>query len=573
VTMDPMEPFRADVRSAVDAALVSLGLAAEYEVEVPPVELSDFAVPCFPLAKKARKAPVQIAEEIASAVILGDRLERVWADRGYVNFLVNRNLLCQQTLEVIINVKEAYGRSEPKGVRVLLEHTSVNPTGPIHVGRARNPLIGDTLGRCLKLCGYDVTTEYLVNDVGKQVVLLAWGVANIPDSEVRTAEEEKADHRLVGYYQRANELMESDPQVGVQVASMLVRFESGDRDVIEQVAETTELMLDGIRSSLEDVNVRLDRYTWESQFIIDGSSKAVVDRLKASPYCREEDGAFYLELEEFGIHGKNTRFTFTRRDGTTLYTTRDLAYHLNKFGRADRLINVLGEDQKLGMTHLAAALKIMGVDKAPECVFYAFVALPEGRMSTRKGRVVYLDDLIDEAEDRAMEEVRKRRTDISEERMFEIARQIGAGAIRYNIIRVQPEKQLVFQWEDALNFEGNSAPFVQYAHARACSILRKAGSYRPEADVRRLEHESERKLIRVLSLYPSIIKEAGERRKIHALPAYGHELASAFNQFYQSVPVLKSGEHQDARLCLVEATMWTLRSALGAMGIAAPEEM
>ncbi len=157
--------------------------------------------------------------------------------------------------------------------------------------------------------------------------------------------------------------------------------------------------------------------------------------------------------------------------------------------------------------------------------------------------------------------------------MFEIARQIGAGAIRYNIIRVQPEKQLVFQWEDALNFEGNSAPFVQYAHARACSILRKAGSYRPEVDVRQLEHESERKLIRVLSLYPSIIKEAGERRKIHALPAYGHELASAFNQFYQSVPVLKSGEHQDARLCLVEATMWTLRSALGAMGIAAPEEM
>ena len=329
--MDPMEPFRADVRSAVDAALVSLGLAAEYEVEVPPVELSDFAVPCFPLAKKARKAPVQIAEEIASAVILGERLEKVWADRGYVNFLVNRNMLCQQTLDAIIMVKEDYGRSEAKGVKVLLEHTSVNPTGPIHVGRARNPLIGDTLARCLRLCGYDVMTEYLVNDVGKQVVLLAWGVANIPDSEVRPADRDKADHRLVGYYQRANELMESDPKVGEQVASMLVRFEAGDLDVIEQVAETTELMLEGIRSSLEDVNVRLDRYTWESQFIIDGSSKEVVDRLKATAYCREEDGAFYLELEEFGIHGKNTRFTFTRRDGTTLYTTRDLAYHLNKF--------------------------------------------------------------------------------------------------------------------------------------------------------------------------------------------------------------------------------------------------
>jgi arginyl-tRNA synthetase len=537
------------------------------------MEVSDFAVPCFPFAKKVRKAPTQIAEDIASAIVLTERVEKVWADRGYVNFRVNQTLLSQDTLEIILLETEGYGKAAQKGVNVLLEHTSVNPTGPIHVGRARNPLIGDTLARCLRLCGYDVTTEYLVNDVGKQVVLLAWGLANVPESEVKPPERDKTDYRLVGYYQRANELMESDPHVGEQVASMLVRFEAGDADVIEQVGETTEMMLEGIRTSLANVNVELDRYTWESQFIIDGSSKAVVERLKATPYCHEEDGAFYLELAEFGIHGKNTRFTFTRRDGTTLYTTRDLAYHLDKFSRADKLINVLGEDQKLGMVHLAAALKIMGVDKAPDCVFYAFVALPEGRMSTRKGRVVYLDDLLDEAEDRALEEIKKRRSDISEEKMFEIARQIGTGAIRYNIIRVQPEKQLVFQWEDALNFEGNSAPFVQYAHARACSILRKAGAYSREVDVTFLDHESERKLIRVLSLYPSIIKEAGERRKIHALPAYGHELASAFNQFYQSVPVLKSGEHQDSRLCLVEATMWALRNALGAMGIAAPEEM
>lgn len=571
--MDPMELFRSEVRASLNAALTKLGIDLDYELETPPMDVSDFAVPCFPFAKKVRKAPIQIAEDIASAIVLTERLEKVWADRGYVNFRVNHSILSKETLETILLERGVYGRAADKGVKVLLEHTSVNPTGPIHVGRARNPLIGDTLARCLRLCGYEVTTEYLVNDVGKQVVLLAWGVANVPDTEVKPAERDKADYRLVGYYQRANELMESDPKVGEQVASMLVRFEAGDQDVIEQVGETTEMMLDGIRTSLASVNVQLDRYTWESQFIIDGSSKAVVERLKATPYCHEEDGAFYLELAEFGIHGKNTRFTFTRRDGTTLYTTRDLAYHLDKFSRADKLINVLGEDQKLGMVHLAAALKIMGVDKVPDCVFYAFVALPEGRMSTRKGLVVYLDDLIDEAEDRALEEVRKRRTDISEERMLEIAKQIGSGAIRYNIIRVQPEKQLVFKWEDALNFEGNSAPFVQYAHARACSILRKAGEYSRTVDVTLLDHESERKLIRVLSLYPSTIKEAGERRKIHALPAYGHELASAFNQFYQSVPVLKSGEHQDARLCLVEATMWALRNALGAMGIAAPEEM
>ncbi|HSV42555.1 MAG TPA: arginine--tRNA ligase, partial [Methanomassiliicoccales archaeon] len=443
----------------------------------------------------------------------------------------------------------------------------------IHVGRARNPLIGDTMARILRRGGRNVTTEYLVNDVGKQVVLLSWGVRNVPDSEVPPSERDKTDHRLVGYYQKANQRMESDPEVSRQIADMLVRFEAGDTDVINQVGETTEMMLDGIRSTLARINVFIDGYAWESRFIINGAAKDVVARLKRSPLCFEDNGAFYLELSDYGIQGKSTKFFFTRADGTTLYTTRDLAYHLDKFTRADLAINVLGEDQKLGQTQLAAALKIMGAPQVPECVFYSFVSLPEGRMSTRKGVVVFMDDLMDEAEDRALEEVKKRRFDISEDKMFEIARQIGTGAVRFNIIRVQAEKQLIFQWEDALNFEGNSGPFVQYSHARCCSILRKAPEFDIHTDFTVLKHESEKKLIRVLALFPSIIREAGEKRKVHLLPTYAHELGSAFNQFYGSVPVLKSGEHQDARLCLVQATRWTLRNALETMGIAAPEEM
>jgi arginyl-tRNA synthetase len=571
--MDPIEPFRKEVESAIRNGLKAMGVEQQFEIELPPAEIADFAVPCFQFAKVLRKAPVAIASDLASHIPKLDLVSEVWYERGYLNFKLNEGTLTDITLKEILASKGDYGKWTSTGKSILLEHTSVNPTGPIHIGRARNPLIGDTLARCLKLSGYDVRTEYYVNDVGKQVVLLTWGLENIPPSEVPQTDRDKADHRLVGYYRRANELMESDPQVSERIADMLRKFEAGDRDVIEKVRRTAQTMLGGIKESLEAVGVGLDGFVWESQFILDGSAKEVVERLKATKYCMEEDGAFYLDLAEFGVHGRDTKFFFTRSDGTTLYTTRDMAYHLDKFKRADQLINILGEDQKLGMMHLASALRILGVEKAPENVFYSFVSLPEGRMSTRRGTVVTLDDLIEEAEDRALEEVKKRRTDLSEEKMRAIARDIGRGSIRYNIIRVQAEKPIIFRWEDALNFEGNSAPFVQYAHARACSILRKAGDYKPQIIPSLLIDAYEKRLIRVLARFPGIVKECGEKRRIHVMPSYGHEVASSFNQFYTYVPVLKAGEARDARLGLVEASMWVLRNCLGSMGLGTPKEM
>ncbi len=572
--MDPIREFRREVESRVREALASMKVEAEFEVEIPPSDIAaDFAVPCFPLANVLRRPPAQIAEKLST--MMGDMefISRVWSEMGYLNFKVNDSRLTEITLGEIMDSREDYGRSERKEGRIILEHTSVNPTGPMHVGRARNPLIGDTLARCLRFRGYDVTTEYYVNDVGKQVVLLTWGLENLSEEDVPTGDIEKDDHRLVGYYRKANQLMESDPEVSEEISEMLRRFEAGDGDVIGRVRRTAERMLGGLLQSLERVGVELDSFVWESEFILDGTARGVVEKLKSSSYAHEEDGAYYLDLEGFGVHGKDTRWFFTRKDGTTLYTTRDLAYHLNKFSRAEGLINVLGEDQKLGMQQLASALTIMGEERKPENVFYSFVSLPEGKMSTRNGMVVNLDDLIEEAEVRALEEVRKRRTDLTEKRMAEIARAIGPGAIRYNIIRVQSEKQMVFRWEEALNFEGNSAPFLQYSHARACSILRKAGGYAAKVDPALLTDPYEVKLIKVLARFPGVMDECAERRRIHLLPSYGQELASAFNQFYAYVPVLRSGEKRDARLTMVEATMWVLRNVLVNLGIVAPEEM
>jgi arginyl-tRNA synthetase len=570
--MDVLGHFEKHVRERLSKELVLLGYEGDLIMERPDHEMADFALPCFQFAKQLRKPPQVIAKELCSKLTPDDLISKVWEDRGYLNFRVNETTLGTMVIRDALDRHENFGRGDARQGKVLLEHTSVNPTGPIHVGRARNPLIGDTLARCLRMCGHDVSTEYYVNDVGKQVVLLTWALAHLKESEVPPADRQKDDHRLVGYYQVANRMMESTPEVAAGIAHMTQRFEAGDPEVISQVRKTVDMMLDGIRQSLRDVNVTLDRYTYESQYILDGSARKVVDDLKASSYAEIDDGGYFLNLEEFGVHGRDTRFFFTRKDGTTLYTTRDLAYHMDKFRRADQLINILGEDQKLGQKQLASALKILGKDEAPECVFYSFVSLPEGRMSTRKGVVVYLDDLLDEAIERAFVEVCTRRPDLDDEHKRQISREIGVGAVRYNIIRVQAEKQLIFKWEEALNFEGNSAPFVQYAHARCCSILRKTADYNREADLSVLSDPYERKLIWILAQFQEVVRQAGDKRRINMLPTYGHELASALNQFYGVVPVLRS-EHQDARLCLVEAVRWALRNTLMTMGIAAPEEM
>ncbi len=583
-----MNDFQEEIRQRVSSALKDMGSeGAEFVVEASAMEGVDMAVPCFPLAKALRKAPQAIADELASKIQPSGMISKVSSVNGFLNFNIDPETLIKATLDEIIRCQSCYGSMPLTGVRVNVEHTSTNPTGPIHVGRARNPIIGDTLARCLKRCGHTVTTEYYVNDVGKQVVVLTWGVNNVSDEEAAKNSEEhmkeigqnekerdKTDHRLVAKYRVANKKMESDPAVKEEISEMMRRFEEGDQEIIDTVRHTAEIMLDGLRETLGQINVVLDRYTWESQYIADGSAKAVVEKLKASKYAGQtEDGAWYVDLKDFGVQGKNTKFTFTRSDGTTLYTTRDLAYHLDKFTRADRLIDVLGEDQKLGSKQLCSALEIMGKDKLPEPLFYAFVSLPEGKMSTRRGVVVYLDDLIDEAVDRAYEEIKKRRTDMSEEKMREISRTVGIAAVRFNIIRVQPEKQFVFKWEDALNFDGNSGPYLQYVHARACSMLRKAGEFTHDTDPAKFTEPSEINLIKILSKYEEVLRAAGNDMRIHMIPAYGHELASAFNQYYAAVSILNSKDKRDARLTLVECAKIVLADVLDCLGMGAPEEM
>ena len=570
---DAYQRFRGEAREAVSKALRELGSDASIVLDKAPAGMGDIAFPCFPLAKQLRKSPDVIAKDLAARMTPSGMIEKVEPKGGYVNFTVRYDKLAHGAVDAALTEKEKFGVSERiRDVKILVEHTSVNPTGPIHVGRARNPIIGDTLARILRQAGYDVSTEFYVNDVGRQVVTMTWGVKHIKlDAQ---PERDKDDYRYVLYYQQANKKLEEDPELDKEIGEMLFKLEHGDPETVRMTNEACENVLSAINESLGRLNIRVDAFTWESKFVADKSVDKVIAKLKQSDYCHEQDGAYYLELESFGIVGRETKWFFTRADGTSVYTTRDLAYHLDKFARTDIAINILGEDHKLAMQELSAALSIMGVDKKPEIVYYAFVSLPEGKMSTRKGRVVNLDDLTDEAEERAYEEVKKRRTDLAEERMREIARIVGIGALRYNIARVQAEKQIVFKWEDALNFEGSSAPFVQYAHARACSILQKAGEWERRFDAKLLSTEYEKDLVKTIASFPSVISECAEHRKTHVLAVYAQDMAAQFNQFYRYVPVLKADSPiKEARLALVEASMWTLRNALNCLGIEAPEEM
>jgi arginyl-tRNA synthetase len=574
--MYPLEECKKEITAEIQKIIAKYKIPYEIRVESPPNNLGDFGFPCFQIAPIIKKSPIEIAQQIATDITKSKWIEKVEAKGGYVNFFINNTYLTSATLQSVLKKKETYGNLPKKGKKVIIEHTSANPNGPLHVGRARNPIIGDTLVRIFKAAGYAVESQFYLDDMGKQVAILAWGVNHLTQKDIPKTENKKADHRMVGFYQIANQQMEAHNTVTEEIGQIIKKLERGDQKTIDMIHASYAPVLEGIKQSLQRINVHIDSFIPESTFVYNKSVDKVVKELKQITYCREQDAAFYLDMEPFHIHGRNTKFFFLRSDGTTLYATRDIAYHQWKAHHADLLINVLGEDHKLESKQVRIALELLQTKILPKVVFYAFVSLPGGKMSTRRGRVVYLDELVDECIEHAYEEVKKRRADeLTETQMKEIAELIGIGSLRYNIIKVQPEKDIVFTWEDALNFEGNAIPFIQYAHARSCSILSKIKTKDYTFEPTLLTHCSEIGLIKKLAQFPLVIENACESCKPHLVANYLFETASIFNQFYRDCPVLSEENTtlRSSRLALVRASKIVLRNALDLLGISAPKEM
>ncbi|WP_336024436.1 arginine--tRNA ligase [Halobellus salinisoli] len=580
--------FRSEVEDAVEAALDALDLPTDdLGVEEPPEDVPATLASsvAFRLAGEVGAAPPAVAQDVADAIDLGDceYVGRVDTQGPYVNFYVSDSYYAD-TLDA--GRAADYGTLPPTGKSVVVEHTSANPTGPVHVGRARNPIFGDAVARVLDYAGNDVERHYYVNDAGRQVAVFTWAYETFDESDLPEPERDRADYDLVRYYRKGNEFLENAEgdvveAAEAEIAEIMQGLEAGDEETYERVAIVVDQVLGGMRASLERLPAEFDRFVKETGFIRDGSADDVVTRLKASDHAVYEEDAWQLDLSAFGLE-KN--LVFLRSDDTTLYTTRDLAHHEWKFENYDEAVTVLGEDHKLQAEQLEAALEILGNDTDQlRQTFYSWVNLPEGGMSTREGTGVDLDDLLDESIRRAREEVedrlgsRVRNDELREEDIDRIAHQVGIGAVRYDIVSKQPTKGITFEWERALDFEAQSAPYVQYVHARCCGIEGEAADagIEPAIDTALLDTDAERELLADIARFPAVIEEAAEDLEPHVVATFAREFAETFNTFYRECSVLNAEDDAvaAARLGLVEASRHTVANALDALGIEAPESM
>ena len=563
--------FREQVKSIIDTALRSYEINID-EYDFIPSQHADISSNLsFKLSSILKKNPNEIASSIVDRCTIPNDsyVEKIECEGPYINAFVSKKYL-NDTISSIKDNSNSFGGGFFNG-RIVLEHTSANPNGPLHVGHIRNSIIGDTLKRILVHAGYDVTTHYYVNDMGRQIAIVSWGL-----SRFELDHSKKSDHAIADIYIKANSEIEADLEKRKEIDELMQSVEKGDIRTINEFDTAVDHAIKGITETLSLMNIWHDEYVKEALFVRSGSVNDIVSKIKDCGKTFTENGALILNLEEFGF---DKNLVIQRSDGTSLYTTRDLAYHSWKGKDSDRMIDVLGADHKLISSQLQRTLKLIK-EPEPEIIIFEFVSLPEGSMSTRKGKFITADDLIEKVQEQAYKEVEKRRPNMSKEFKNNVSRMVSIAAIRYDIVKVSPEKSTVFDWKSSLDFEKQGGPYVQYSYARACNILKKARNegfliHSGNLDPSLIVEDSEIELIKKMSMLDYYIEKSSIELKPNIIAIYAREIADAFNQFYRFVPVIAEENEQIRinRIMLVDSAKTVLFISLEMLGIEAPESM
>lgn len=541
-------------------------------VETPPEQkLGDLAFPCFVLAKTMRKAPPLIAKELSEKLSADEHIEKAEAVGGYLNFFYNRAGFTQSVIEEVLDKKEDYGKSDiGAGKTVLVEYSSPNIAKPFHIGHLFSTAVGNSLERIYRRLGYKTVKLNHLGDWGTQFGKLICAYKKWGDDAVI---EKDPINELLKIYVKFHEEAEKQPELEDEAREYFKLLEEGDAEATRLWQHFRDLSLVEFKRVYDMLGVSFDSYAGES-FYSDKMGE-VVDILREKGLLTESDGAQVVDLSDCG---NMPPCIILKSDGATIYATRDIAAALYRHRTYDfyKNIYVVGTPQALHFNQIFAVMKKAGWEWAEGCehVGFGLVKFPDKKLSTRHGDVVFLEDVLNESIQKTLAIITENNPEM--ENKEEVAQKIGIGAILYAFLKNSREKDIVFSWDSMLDFEGESAPYVQYSYARGKSILRRAGANCAEFDFSKVTSDEEYALVSHINAFEDAVRAAAEKNEPFYVNRYVTNLARLFNKFYNGCPILKDDVPEDvknARLALVSASCEVIKSALDLLGIAAVESM
>ena len=537
-------------------------------IEIPPKpEMGDFAFPCFRLAKSYRKAPPMIAQDLKESI--GDQafLSEIKVVGGYLNFYVDKAQYAQQIIDKYTNVTD-YGCSDQgKDKTICIDYSSPNVAKNFHVGHLRTTIIGNSLYKIFSKLGYKVVRINHLGDWGTQfgkliVAYKKWGS--------REAVEEKGIEELMDIYVKFHEEAEKDDSLNDEARAWFLKMEQGDEEALEIWQWFRDISLKEFMRVYNILGMEFDSFAGES-FYRDKTAD-VIKRLTDDGLLKESQGAMIVPLEEYDM----PPCIVAKKDGSSIYATRDLAAILYRKAtyNFDRCLYVTGLEQKLHFAQVFKVIELMGNDYAKNLVHipYGLVSLKSGKISSRKGNVIFAEDLLRESINKTTSIIEEKNPDIPDKE--EVAKQVGIGAIIFNDLYNQRIKDVIFDWNKLLNFDGETGPYVQYTYARASSVLRKIGEVPNTIDYTLLTDEASISLLKEIERYPQVIKDAAERYEPSVIARYSIDLAHAFNKFYHECQINVEDETTKyTRTNVVKIARYIIKDALSLLGIQCPEQM